>query len=202
MRKAILILIIFTLNLQAEQHKIIKVIGANYFELETGEKVSAYGIKVEDTNKNIRWAVYNIVGLLYRVEPIYKSNDTTYCKLYKQYDNGEIDLALEIEKNLFDVTYISNIQSDSLTLEHPLLLQTNNELNYTYPNSLMMGATVYFTVQAVTSFVLVPKIEGSAKGFLVASGIISGIAAVMTYSFSNKKVILTPTSVSINIPMD
>ncbi len=153
MVRTILLVLLLPLVIFSQQNKIVKIIGANYFELGNGDKISLVDIKVEDTPANIRWCAFNVLNNSYMFYKKHTSADTIYAKLYKMEVDPPTDLSSIFLVNNIGF-YIGNSSDQNFNNYSNL-----NKLNYNKnqevelitkrPNLLLLGAASYFGIQSI-----------------------------------------------------
>ncbi|MFH0734843.1 MAG: hypothetical protein V1773_09930 [bacterium] len=202
MKKIILLFILIPTFMYSQEFKIAKIIGANYFELDNGEKISVIDVKVYDSPKNLRWAVYNILNNTYKIEKIRLSNDTMYCKVYDLSYNPQKDLALIFSEN--EIIDMPLEPENKILINKDVYKPVEYVSNYSRPHKLMLGAGLYFALQSVACFYIAFRNGIADNSAYVIGGFASGIVAGLTIAFALEKeyIVAEGNRISLHIPLD
>lgn len=204
-KQAVILLFILIQAISAESHKIINVLGGNYFELDNGEKVSIRNVIVEDNNKTIRWNKYNLLSNIYNVTFYESKGDTTLVDMYDLSGYPPTNVVfylLEDNNGIYCGTqqdpyyaYLSNYNYKDEKMEKPLL--------YRRPNILLLGVGITYGVGALGSIAIGISQKDNQTGYFIG-GALSGLVSYLTIKFSLKKeyINLEGNKLNVNIPFN
>lgn len=205
MKKWFILLLLSSTFINADNHKIVNILGGNYFELENGKKVSIRHIIVENNNKTIRWNKYNLLNNIYDVNFFDSNGDTIFVDIYDLSLYPPVNLAfymLEENNGIYCGTqedpyfaYLSYYSNADKELSKPLL--------YRRPNILLLGVGITYGIGALSSIAIGISQKDNQAGYFIG-GALSGLVSYLTIKFSLKKeyINLEGHKLNFNIPIN